>query len=117
MTVIIPPERRTPEAAHDKDVGIFVEEGETEMAEGSKVVTVGDETVKVTEAPGWKNWRTLAFGALVTVLGGLQMTDLAVIIPPAYTGLAMTVLGGIVIWLRTITTGPVMSNVQVKKIG
>jgi hypothetical protein len=31
MTVIIPPERRTPESAHDKDVGFFVEEGETDM--------------------------------------------------------------------------------------
>lgn len=54
-----------------------------------------------------KGWKTVIFGGLVTILGGLQATDIATIIPPQYTGLAMSVIGLIVMGLRALTTTPV----------
>lgn len=52
-------------------------------------------------------WKTLIFGSLITVLGGIQATDLATIIPAQYTGIALAGIGAIVMFLRTLTSTPV----------
>jgi len=54
-----------------------------------------------------KGWRTIAFGALIAFLGGIQAADLAQIIPAEYADLAMVVIGGVVMWLRKVTNTPV----------
>jgi hypothetical protein len=89
---------------------------ENEMAEESKTVTVGDDTVKVSEAPGWQNWKTFLFGIALTVFGGLQVTDLATVIPAQYVGWVMSAIGLITIWLRSQATGPMLSNVKTKVV-
>jgi len=49
----------------------------------------------------------MIFGAIITFLGGLQATDIAAIIPADYTGIAMSVIGLVVMVLRKFTTTPV----------
>jgi hypothetical protein len=93
---------------------------ENEMAvtdtANSKTVTVGGESVQVDSAPGWKNWRTLIFGALLVLLGGVQAADLATILPEAWTGVGMAVIGAVVVLLRSLTSGPAGSDISVKKV-
>ncbi len=54
-----------------------------------------------------QGWKTLIFGALITLLGGIQAADIAVIVPEQYQGIVMSVIGVIVMFLRTITTTPI----------
>lgn len=54
-----------------------------------------------------KGWKTLIFGALITLLGGIQLADIAVIVPEQYQGIVMSVIGVIVMFLRTITRTPI----------
>lgn len=54
-----------------------------------------------------KGWKTLIFGALITLLGGIQLADIAVIVPEQYQGIVMSVIGVIVMFLRTITKTPI----------
>jgi hypothetical protein len=93
---------------------------ENEMAvtdtKDSKTVTVGGEAVTVESVPGWKNWRTLIFGALLVLLGGIQQADLATILPEAWLGYGMAVVGAIVMVLRSLTSGPAGSDISVKKV-
>jgi hypothetical protein len=94
---------------------------ENEMAtatdtKDSKTVTVGGEAVTVSSTPGWKNWRTLIFGALLVLLGGVQAADLATILPEAWTGVGMAVIGAIVVLLRSLTSGPAGSDISVAKV-
>jgi hypothetical protein len=93
---------------------------ENEMAvtdtKDTKTVTVGGESVQVDSAPGWKNWRTLIFGALLVLLGGVQAADLATILPEAWTGVGMAVVGAIVMVLRAFTSGPAGSDLSMKKV-
>jgi hypothetical protein len=94
---------------------------ENEMATATdtkdqKTVTVGGESVQVNSAPGWKNWRTLIFGALLVLLGGVQAADLATILPEAWTGVGMAVIGAVVMVLRTMTSGPAGSDLSMKKV-
>jgi hypothetical protein len=94
---------------------------ENEMAtatdtKDSKTVSVGGESVTVSSAPGWRNWRTLIFGALLVLLGGIQQADLATILPEAWLGYGMAVVGAIVMVLRSLTSGPAGSDISVKKV-
>jgi hypothetical protein len=57
-----------------------------------------------------QGWKTLIFGALITFLGGIQATDLASVIPAEYTGIVLTGIGMVVMFLRTITKTPVMKS-------
>jgi hypothetical protein len=82
----------------------------------SKTVTVGGEAVTVASAPGWKNWSTLIFGALLVLLGGVQQADLATILPPEWLGYGMAVVGAIVMVLRAFTSGPAGSDLSMKKV-
>lgn len=55
-------------------------------------------------------WKTLIFGGLITILGGIQATDIAAIIPSDYVGIVMAGIGMVVMFLRTITKTPVMKS-------
>lgn len=57
-----------------------------------------------------KGFKTLIFGALVTLLGSLQAADIAQIVPAEWTGLVMAVIGAVTMALRTVTSTPVMSD-------
>jgi hypothetical protein len=92
------------------------EENEMADTKDSKTVTVGGESVTVSSAPGWTNWKTLIFGALLVILGGIQQADLAVFLPDAWVGVGMALVGAVVIFLRSQTAGPMGSDVTVKKV-
>jgi hypothetical protein len=93
---------------------------ENEMAgtdtKDSKTVTVGGDLVTVSSVPGWKNWRTLIFGALLVLFGGIQASDLATIVPAEWTGVVMAVIGAVVMILRSMTSGPAGSDLSVNKV-
>jgi hypothetical protein len=94
---------------------------ENEMATATdtkdqKTVTVGGESVQVNSVPGWKNWRTLIFGALLVLLGGIQAADVATFVPEAWTGVVMAVIGAVVVFLRSVTSGPMASDLSMKKV-
>ena len=81
----------------------------------TKTVAIGAETVQVSQAPGMKNWRTLAFNgawalglAAATWVVGVDWTQY---ISPTWA--MVVVLGGNAV-LRFFTNGPVMSDVSVK---
>lgn len=57
-----------------------------------------------------KGWKTLLFGGLITMLGGIQATDLATIVPAQYTGVALGAIGVIIMALRAITDTPVATK-------
>ena len=57
-----------------------------------------------------KGFKTLLFGAIITALGGIQATDLATIVPDQYIGIVMAAIGMIVMFLRTITNTPVLTD-------
>lgn len=57
-----------------------------------------------------KGFKTLIFGALIAALGTIQAADVAVIVPPEYVGLVMTGIGAIVMFLRSITSTPVLKS-------
>lgn len=57
-----------------------------------------------------KGLKTLLFGALITALGGIQATDLATIVPDQFIGIVMAGIGMVVMFLRTITNTPVLSD-------
>lgn len=57
-----------------------------------------------------KGLKTLLFGALITALGGIQATDLATIVPDQFIGIVMAGIGMVVMFLRTITDTPVLSD-------
>lgn len=54
-----------------------------------------------------QGFRTLAFGALVTILGGLQASHVATIVPAEWTGVVMAGIGTLVMVLRALTSTPV----------
>ena len=56
-----------------------------------------------------KGWKTLAVSAAIALLGAAQTFDWATIIPQDkfWSGLAMTGIGALFAWLRTVTSTPV----------
>jgi hypothetical protein len=54
-----------------------------------------------------KGWRTVIFGVLLTVLGGLEMADVVQIVGEQWAGFVFALIGAAVIGLRVITTGHV----------
>lgn len=54
-----------------------------------------------------KGWKTMAFGALLAVLGFAQQADWASVVPAEYSGLVVGVVGLLVMWLRSVTDTPV----------
>lgn len=59
-----------------------------------------------------KGWKTLIFGGLITMLGGIQAADLATIVPAQYVGIALAGIGAIVMFLRSVTNTPVASSTK-----
>ena len=57
-----------------------------------------------------KGIKTLLFGAIITALGGIQAADLATIVPDQFIGIVMAGIGMVVMFLRTITTTPVLKS-------
>lgn len=53
-----------------------------------------------------KGYKTVAFGALLAVLGFLQGFDLATIVPEQWIGVVLAVIGGLTMLLRKMTTTP-----------
>jgi len=53
-----------------------------------------------------KGYKTLAFGMALAALGFAQQFDWAAIVPAHWTGLVMAGIGGMVMWLRSITNTP-----------
>lgn len=55
---------------------------------------------------GAKGWRTVAFGALITILAGLQLADLIPVFGEQMAPIVLAAIGVIVMWLRTQTSTP-----------
>lgn len=51
-----------------------------------------------------KGYRTMIFGALLAALGSLQAFDWATVVPEAWTGVVLAVIGGVIMLLRTMTS-------------
>ena len=54
-----------------------------------------------------QGWKTLIFGAVVTILGGLQAADVAQFVPEHWVGVVMGFIGVVIMILRVLTTTPV----------
>jgi hypothetical protein len=57
-----------------------------------------------------KGYRTLIFGALITLLGGIQAADLAQIVPTGWLDVVMALIGIVIMVLRTLTSTPVLTK-------
>ena len=57
-----------------------------------------------------KGYRTLIFGALITLLGGIEAADLAHVVPEQWNGVVLAGIGLVVMVLRTLTNTPVLSK-------
>lgn len=53
-----------------------------------------------------KGWKTMGFGTLLVLLGQLQQSDIWALLPPQYAGLAVSVIGVLVMILRLATNTP-----------
>lgn len=54
-----------------------------------------------------KGWKTMAVGAVFAAMGFLQQADWAEVVPPEYAGMAVGVLGLVMMALRAVTNTPV----------
>ena len=54
-----------------------------------------------------KGWKTLVFGALVTILGGFTAADFVPWLGEQWAGVAVAVVGVVIMAMRVVTTGPV----------
>jgi hypothetical protein len=50
-----------------------------------------------------KGYKTLVFGMAIAALGAVKASGLAEIVPPEYVGLVMTVVGIVIVYLRSVT--------------
>jgi hypothetical protein len=50
-----------------------------------------------------KGYKTLVFGMAIAALGAVNAAGLAEVVPPQYVGLVMTVVGIVIVYLRTVT--------------
>ena len=58
-----------------------------------------------------KGWWTIAFGALITMLGGLTAADLVPYVGETWAGVVIAAIGVVIMALRVITNTPVGSKV------
>lgn len=92
----------------------MVEEVKTEVKKDVYLPTVGP--VEVEAAPGWTNWRTLAWGLAVAVVPAawnwFNTIPWDQYLSPTW---AMIFVGAVTMAFRFISNGPAMSNVTVTK--
>lgn len=50
-----------------------------------------------------KGWRTIIFGAAIAALGAIQAADIAQVIPNEWVGVVMSVIGAVIMILRSMT--------------
>lgn len=50
-----------------------------------------------------KGYKTMFFGFILAGLGFLQAFDWATVVPQAWVGIVMALIGGAVMWLRAMT--------------
>lgn len=50
-----------------------------------------------------KSYKTLIFGVLLGGAGALQAVDWIEFVPEGYVGIAMAIVGALVVWLRSMT--------------
>lgn len=56
-----------------------------------------------------KGYRTVAIGAVMAALGFLETVSWIDIVPAGYEGIVMAALGGVMMYLRSLTTTPIFT--------
>jgi hypothetical protein len=107
--------RPTPEGAWDHEVPVHLEDKafispDDALAVPTPLLAVGLLHNTKENLEMLKGWRTIGVAVGIAVVGALQTSGLADMIPPAYVGPAMMALGFVMAWLRTQSDTTVFAN-------
>ena len=59
-----------------------------------------------------QGWKTLIYGVAIAVAGVLQTFNWATVVPQdkTWSGVAMVIIGGLIVFLRYVTTTPIATT-------
>jgi hypothetical protein len=107
--------RPTPEGAWDHDLPHYMEDTTAASTDAhptkpAPLRAVGLLHYQEKDIQMLKGWKTIAVAIGIGVIGALQTSGLADVVPPAYVGPAMMGLGFAMAWLRSQSDTTVFTN-------